>query len=208
VRRDVLTIGALADAHGSDSVEARSDAAADARRGGARDRRGADSESRDDRRNVANGSRQAIRCRSSRRRTPSSFCRARAVRDAYPSTSSIPATGKRFCRADELIVAFDVPAVRGRQVVPESGHARRAGDLEGVMAGVAPAGREKYRAADRLRQRGAHVIRARRTEAVLARGESIEAAQRALIEELSPIDDIRSTASTAAGSPRTCSRVS
>jgi xanthine dehydrogenase FAD-binding subunit len=38
------------------------------------------------------------------------------------------------------------------------------------------------------------VIRARRTEAALAGGASIEDAQRLLIEDISPIDDIRSTA--------------
>jgi CO/xanthine dehydrogenase FAD-binding subunit len=38
------------------------------------------------------------------------------------------------------------------------------------------------------------VIRAAQTEAAIARGASLEAAQRILADELSPIDDMRSTA--------------
>ena len=38
------------------------------------------------------------------------------------------------------------------------------------------------------------VVRAARTEAALARGASLEEAQRILMDEIAPIDDIRSTA--------------
>ena len=38
------------------------------------------------------------------------------------------------------------------------------------------------------------VVRATRTEAALAAGASVEEAQRTLLEEIAPIDDIRSTA--------------
>jgi len=106
-------------------------------------------------------------------------------------------TGYRqtVCRADELIVAFDIPAVRGRQWFRKVGTRAAQAISKIVMAGIAPAGHVK-KAAPRIAfgSMAPTVFRARRTEAALARGESIEAAQRALVEELSPIDDIRSTA--------------
>jgi len=106
-------------------------------------------------------------------------------------------TGYRqtVCRADELIVAFEIPAVRGRQWFRKVGTRAAQAIAKIVMAGIFPAGPGKN-VAPRIAfgSMAPTVIRARRTEAALARGESIEAAQRALLEELSPIDDIRSTA--------------
>jgi CO/xanthine dehydrogenase FAD-binding subunit len=106
-------------------------------------------------------------------------------------------TGYRrtVCAPDELIVAFEIPPVRGRQWFRKVGTRAAQAISKIVMAGVAPARREKN-AAPRiaLGSVAPTVIRARRTEAVLAAGGSIAAAQRALLDELSPIDDIRSTA--------------
>ena len=106
-------------------------------------------------------------------------------------------TGYRLTvsRADELIVAFDIPAVRGRQWFRKVGTRAAQAISKIVMAGVAPTG-DVTKAAPRIAfgSVAPTVIRARRTEAVLARGGSVEDAQRALVDELSPIDDIRSTA--------------
>jgi xanthine dehydrogenase small subunit len=106
-------------------------------------------------------------------------------------------TGYRqtVCRADELIVAFEIPAVRGRQWFRKVGTRAAQAISKIVVAGIAPEGRLRN-VAPRIAfgSVAPTVIRARRTEAALARGESIEAAQRALLDDLSPIDDIRSTA--------------
>jgi CO/xanthine dehydrogenase FAD-binding subunit len=98
-------------------------------------------------------------------------------------------------RADELIVAFEIPPVPGRQWFRKVGTRAAQAISKIVIAGVAPAGRRQTIAPRlALGSVAPTVIRARRTEAALARGESIEAAQRTLVDELSPIDDIRSTA--------------
>jgi len=98
-------------------------------------------------------------------------------------------------RVDELIVAFEIPPVPGRQWFRKVGTRAAQAISKIVMAGVAPKGRQT-KIAPRLAfgSVAPTVIRARRTEAALARGESIEAAQRILLGELVPIDDIRSTA--------------
>ena len=92
-------------------------------------------------------------------------------------------------RTDELIVAFEIPAVRGPQWFRKVGTRAAQAISKIVMAGV---GGDAPRLA--LGSVAPTVIRARRTERVLAAGGSIEEAQRTLIDELSPIDDIRSTA--------------
>jgi CO/xanthine dehydrogenase FAD-binding subunit len=98
-------------------------------------------------------------------------------------------------RADELIVALEIPVVRGRQWFRKVGTRAAQAISKVVMAGVAPAGRAKggdVRIA--LGSVGPTVVRLPRTEAALAAGRPIEEAQRLLLEEIAPIDDIRSTA--------------
>jgi CO/xanthine dehydrogenase FAD-binding subunit len=92
-------------------------------------------------------------------------------------------------RPDELIVSFEIPVVRGRQAFRKVG-TRVAQAISKVVIAVV-AGDEPRIA---LGSVAPTVIRARRTEAALAGGASIEEAQRLLIEDISPIDDIRSTA--------------
>jgi CO/xanthine dehydrogenase FAD-binding subunit len=92
-------------------------------------------------------------------------------------------------RADELIVGFEVPAVRGRQWFRKVGTRAAQAISKVVMAGVVG---EQPRVA--LGSVAPTVVRATRTEAALAAGASIEDAQRALAAEIAPIDDIRSTA--------------
>jgi CO/xanthine dehydrogenase FAD-binding subunit len=92
-------------------------------------------------------------------------------------------------RSDELVMALEVPPVRGRQYYRKVGTRAAQAISKVVMAGFAGS---PPRIA--LGSVAPTVIRARRTEAALARGASLAEAQQVLAGELSPIDDIRSTA--------------
>lgn len=92
-------------------------------------------------------------------------------------------------RADELIVAIEIPTVAGRQYWRKVG-TRRAQAISKVMC-AAVRGPEVRIA---LGSVGPTVVRVSNTEAVLSRGGSLEEAQAALRAEIAPIDDVRSTA--------------
>jgi len=92
-------------------------------------------------------------------------------------------------RPDELIVSFEIAPIRGRQAFRKVGTRAAQAISKVVMAVVAG---EAPRVA--VGSVAPTVIRARRTEAALAAGASIADAQRVLLEEIAPIDDIRSTA--------------
>jgi len=113
---------------------------------------------------------------------------ARETRRA-PFTSFYTGYRQTVRRADELIVALEIPAVRGTQVFRKVGTRAAQAISKVVFAAVAG---EAPRLA--LGSVAPTVLRARRTEAALAAGASIADAQRTLIAEISPIDDIRSTA--------------
>jgi CO/xanthine dehydrogenase FAD-binding subunit len=100
-------------------------------------------------------------------------------------------TGYRtsVCRSDELIVAFEIPKLTGRQWFRKVGTRAAQAISKVVVAGV---GGKAPRLA--FGSVAPTVVRARRTEAVLAGGGSVDEAQRVLLDELAPIDDIRSTA--------------
>jgi xanthine dehydrogenase small subunit len=99
-------------------------------------------------------------------------------------------------RPDELIVAFEISPVRGRQWFRKVGTRAAQAISKVVMAGVAPdrrgSGEGDVRIA--LGSVGPTVLRLPRTEAALAAGAPVAEAQRMLGEEIAPIDDIRSTA--------------
>ena len=115
-------------------------------------------------------------------------------------------------RPDEIIVSFEIPAVSGRQMFRKVGTRAAQAISKVVIAVVDPrAWRSRAQAGPgRPPSTGAGqadgavrialgsvaptVVRAWRTEAALARGASIEEAQRMLLEDIAPIDDIRSTA--------------
>ena len=108
-------------------------------------------------------------------------------------------------RPDELIVAFEVPVIRGRQWFRKVGTRAAQAISKVVIAGVVPStGSGQARSTSSGQADGAvrialgsvapTVVRATRTEAALAAGASVEEAQRTLVEEIAPIDDIRSTA--------------
>ena len=90
---------------------------------------------------------------------------------------------------NELIVAIEVPAVEGRQYWRKVG-TRRAQAISKVMC-AAVRGPEIRIA---LGSVGPTVVRLPRTEAVLAARGTLEEAQAVLRQEISPIDDVRSTA--------------
>jgi xanthine dehydrogenase small subunit len=92
-------------------------------------------------------------------------------------------------RVDELIVGFEIPAVRGRQWFRKVGTRAAQAISKIVIAAVAS---ETPRIA--LGSVAPTVIRATRTEQALAGGASLGEAQRILVQEIAPIDDIRSTA--------------
>jgi CO/xanthine dehydrogenase FAD-binding subunit len=91
--------------------------------------------------------------------------------------------------ADELITAIEVPRVAGAQWFRKVGTRAAQSISKVVMAGVRA---ERPRIA--FGSVAPTVIRARRTEEALAAGASVTEAQRVLQEEISPIDDMRSTA--------------
>jgi xanthine dehydrogenase small subunit len=92
-------------------------------------------------------------------------------------------------RPDELIVALEIPAVRGVQRFRKVG-TRAAQAISKVVLATVVGDRPRIA----LGSVAPTVVRARRTEAALAAGASIAEAQQTLIDEIAPIDDIRSTA--------------
>ena len=98
-------------------------------------------------------------------------------------------------RPDELIVGVEIPPVRGRQFFRKVGTRAAQAISKIVMAGVlGPATRTGRTARIALGSVAPTVVRVPRTEAALASGASIESARRTLMEEIAPIDDLRSTA--------------
>jgi CO/xanthine dehydrogenase FAD-binding subunit len=97
-------------------------------------------------------------------------------------------------RPDELIVGFEIPPIAGRQWFRKVGTRAAQAISKVVMAGVVPLARGHAGTRVALGSVAPTVVRARRTESALARGASIEEAQQALMDEIAPIDDLRSTA--------------
>jgi CO/xanthine dehydrogenase FAD-binding subunit len=92
-------------------------------------------------------------------------------------------------RADELLVAIEVPPIEGLQWFRKVGTRAAQAISKVVMAAIrAPHPRIA------LGSVAPTVVRVPRTEAVLASGGSIEEAQAVLQTEIQPIDDLRSTA--------------
>ena len=92
-------------------------------------------------------------------------------------------------RPDELIVAVEVPPVEGRQWFRKVGTRAAQAISKVVMAAVrAPHPRIA------LGSVAPTVVRLPRTEAALAGGGSLADAQAVLVDEIQPIDDLRSTA--------------
>ena len=97
-------------------------------------------------------------------------------------------------RADELIVAIEIPPVDGRQWFRKVGTRAAQAISKIVVAGVR--GPQPRFA---LGSVAPTVVRAYATERSLASGASVEEAARILHGEIAPIDDVRSSASYRAG---------
>jgi len=106
-----------------------------------------------------------------------------------PLTSFYTGYRQSVARRDELIVAFHVPAIGGRQWFRKVGTRAAQAISKVVVAGVA--GRRPRLAIGSV---APTVVRLRDTEEALAAGVPIAAAQRVMLDEIAPIDDIRSTA--------------
>jgi CO/xanthine dehydrogenase FAD-binding subunit len=106
-----------------------------------------------------------------------------------PLTSYYTGYRATVMRADELIVAIEIPPVEGRQWFRKVGTRAAQAISKIVLAGVRS---ERPRVA--LGSVAPTVVRVPLTEAALASGEGIDAAAKVLADEIKPIDDIRSTA--------------
>ena len=96
---------------------------------------------------------------------------------------------KTVLRPDELLLAIEIPPIAGRQLFRKVGTRAAQAISKVVMAAVfGPSMRVAIGSV------GPTVLRARRTEELLASGAPITNARRALLEEIAPIDDLRSTA--------------
>ena len=92
-------------------------------------------------------------------------------------------------RPDELVAAIEVPKVEGRQWFRKVG-TRAAQAISKVVMAAVRAPRPRIA----LGSVAPTVVRAPRTEAVLAAGGMVAEAQAVLVDEIQPIDDLRSTA--------------
>jgi CO/xanthine dehydrogenase FAD-binding subunit len=95
-------------------------------------------------------------------------------------------------RPDELIVAIEIPPIRGRQWFRKVGTRAAQAISKVVMAAAGSGSGEAPRIA--IGSVAPTVVRLPRTEKALASGASIAEAQRILTDEIVPIDDVRSTA--------------
>ena len=91
-------------------------------------------------------------------------------------------------RRDELVIALEIPSIAGGQWFRKVGTRAAQAISKVVMAAV---GGTEPRVA--LGSVAPTVVRVPRTEAALARGASVADAQQTLLEEIAPIDDLRST---------------
>ena len=115
--------------------------------------------------------------------------RSAAATRMVPLTSFYTGYRRSVMRSDELVVALEVPPVAGRQWFRKVGTRAAQAISKIVMAAVVG---DQPRVA--LGSVAPTVIRLPRTEAALARHGSLADAQRILIDEMAPIDDLRSTA--------------
>jgi xanthine dehydrogenase small subunit len=95
-------------------------------------------------------------------------------------------------RPDELVAAIEVPRIRGRQWFRKVGTRAAQSISKVVMAAVALDDGEPPRLA--VGSVAPTVVRLPRTEAALGAGAGLAEAQRTLLDEIAPIDDLRSTA--------------
>ena len=93
-------------------------------------------------------------------------------------------------RPDELIVAFEIPEVRGRQWFRKVGTRAAQAISKVVMAGVRQPGSVRLA----VGSVAPTVVRLPKTEEAIVSGRSRDSVRRTLAVEIAPIDDVRSTA--------------
>jgi CO/xanthine dehydrogenase FAD-binding subunit len=96
---------------------------------------------------------------------------------------------KSVLKPDELLLAVEIPRIDGRQWFRKVG-TRAAQAISKVVIAAVRTSRPRVA----IGSVAPTVVRARRTEEALAAGESFESARRILMDEITPIDDLRSTA--------------
>jgi len=95
-------------------------------------------------------------------------------------------------RPDELLAAVEIPAVAGRQWFRKVGTRAAQAISKVVMAGIDPGRGRAPRIA--VGSVAPTVVRLPSTEAALGSGASLADAQDILLDEIHPVDDVRSTA--------------
>jgi CO/xanthine dehydrogenase FAD-binding subunit len=127
-------------------------------------------------------------------------CEAVVILRSASGTRRVPMssfyTGYRqtVARADELIVGFDIPALRGRQWFRKVGTRAAQAIAKIVVAGVWDKTRTETRPRLAIGSVAPTPLRLFKTEEALASGASLAEAQEILQSEIAPIDDLRSTA--------------
>jgi CO/xanthine dehydrogenase FAD-binding subunit len=107
-----------------------------------------------------------------------------------PLTSFYTGYRKTVRREDEVILAVDIPRLEGKQWWRKVGTRRAQAISKVMMAGVK--GKSQVRVA--VGSVAPTVLRLRKTEQALASGAAMADVLHVLAEEITPIDDIRSTA--------------
>jgi CO/xanthine dehydrogenase FAD-binding subunit len=110
-------------------------------------------------------------------------------RRSVPFASFYTGYRRTVRRHDELIVGFEIARIEGRQWFRKVGTRAAQAISKVVIAGVVGTAPRVA-----IGSVAPTVLRLPRTEAAIASGSPIDAVQRTLLEEITPIDDVRSTA--------------
>jgi xanthine dehydrogenase small subunit len=110
-----------------------------------------------------------------------------------PMTSFYRAYRETAARSDELIVSFEISAVRGRQWFRKVGTRAAQAIAKVVVAGVWDEGRRPGQPRLAMGSVAPIPLRLSQTEQALGSGASLAEAQAILQREIAPIDDLRST---------------
>jgi CO/xanthine dehydrogenase FAD-binding subunit len=110
-----------------------------------------------------------------------------------PMTAFYTGYRQSVARPDELIVGFEIPALRGRQWFRKVGTRAAQAIAKIVVAGVWDTARADARPRLAMGSVAPTPLRLSQTERALGSGASLAEAQEILQREIAPIDDLRST---------------
>jgi CO/xanthine dehydrogenase FAD-binding subunit len=111
-----------------------------------------------------------------------------------PMTSFYTGYRQSVARPDELITGFEIPRIRGRQWFRKVGTRAAQAIAKIVVAGVWDTARRDARPRLAIGSVAPTPLRLSHTEQALGSGASLSDAQEILQREITPIDDLRSTA--------------